>query len=229
MSPTPEIVMGDGGMISDSIVGLKLATLRAYKKGKYPGVETGSDVNLTIKRDSIPAVCLSAVKDKPITDFEIPLLALDGFFDYQTAVEEMKQFYHDYSLTAPSALFVYAAKELIEKIYPHGAGKSLTGQIEEVLRRPQNTELFYPSLAGWFFIKGMGERIDDWYEWMDDQKLISPKQKDFLGKWKKTERLEHNALSIVDFPLSTIQTFFNSNRKMTPIFEHGILMRESTT
>lgn len=226
---TPELVMGDAGMLHDSEVGIKLATIRAFKPGKYQGIEKGLKFDAIHKEKRVPSTCLYAAKGLPVAEYAPELLMFDGYIDSKTAAKSLAEYYDGFDKTTPSALIVFATEKLIDKIYPT---KEQTlplwlGDIGDAVRRPENVELFHPSWAFWFTSQ-YGNSINLWYEWMNANGLLSSEQKDFISKWKKGHKAEYEVLSKSGRANYLVTNFFKTNRKLTPTFERAILLREPT-
>lgn len=226
----PELVMGDSGMLHDGEVGIKLATIRAYKPGKYHGIEKGLAFNAKHQENSVPSICLTASKGHSVTEYEPALLMLDGYLDSEVAAKSLAEYYPGFNRETPSALIVYAAEALINRIYPtkENTLPLWVGDISDAIRRPENAELFYPSWAFWF-IKQYGSTIDDFHEWMVANDLLVDWQKDNIVRWKKQYNGEYQILSKSDRTEKLIDKFFEQNRRLTPSFERAILLRRSTS
>ena len=173
--------------------GIKLATMR-WPSSKYSGFEPGERVLADCSQDevNIPIVILNS-EEKPINDFTVPELSLDGFFSHQEAAEGLNPYYpgKDITPSSPMRYLTFLSEKYFNGLLPVMQRDLIEYPTEELIKDKSNRPIFFPSICQWMvwrkeIEKETGKRVRSeavgkkWLGFLAENDLVDPNELEIL-------------------------------------------------
>lgn len=133
--------------------------------------------------EKVPVIVISNVV-RELSAQPLPVLAMDGFFSPDHAVEGMKVYpgYENINETSSIAAIVFVKEESFVKLTEEQQEKLLKGPIEDLVGDPDYRHLFFPTMAFWI-AENYGNLLD-WAEFLLDNNLITEDELTKMTEYK---------------------------------------------
>lgn len=127
-------------------------------------------------QQKVPIIVVSN-EIRPIKKFSIPQLALDGFFNPQQVVQDMKTYpgYENLNTESPLQAITFISTKSYEALSKELQDFFYGEPFEQMIKMPQLRHLFFPTMCYWITERGGG--LDKWIEFLKDYSLINPVEK----------------------------------------------------
>ncbi len=118
----------------------------------------------------IPLIILNVRKRTNLYDIPIEVLALDGYFDYNHALDDLRRYYPSLSWRTDLDYVTFMTQDRFNRFDPETRENLLTWDTDDLLREERARDVFLPAIAYWMGVNGGNYK--DYYAFLLRQKHL---------------------------------------------------------